>query len=106
MPNRREPVEPVMIDDMWELCKYLSIDSLQYALYNQNILGQIFGFCLYEQAQNEEDKGIYPKRAVDGTFLVFILIDFVFYGKNGVLISQGFDVTIRESTLESVEICQ
>ena len=34
MPNRREPAEPIMIDDMWEDCKLLLIDSLDYALFD------------------------------------------------------------------------
>jgi len=86
MPNRREPVEPIMIDDMWELCKLLSIDSLEYALYDWNVLGQVFGFRLSEWAQNEEDKKNYPKKAIDGTCLSFTIDDFVFFGKNGIYI--------------------
>ena len=34
-----------------------------------------------EWAQNEEDKGKYSKRAIDGTPLVFIMHDFIFKGK-------------------------
>lgn len=34
MPNRREGIEPAMIDDMFELYNVLNIDSLEYALYD------------------------------------------------------------------------
>ena len=104
MPNRRELVEPIMIDDMWELCKLLSIDSLEYALYDWNVLGQVFGFRLSEWAQNEEDKKNYPKKAVDGTSLAFIIDDFIFLGKNWIYIIQGFEVTLRPDDIENIEI--
>jgi len=44
MLNYRESVEPIMIDNMFNNCKNLSIDSLEYALYDWNVIGQFFGF--------------------------------------------------------------
>ena len=41
---------------------------------------------------------------MDGTPLVFIFQDFVFYSKNSDKIAQGFKVTITKYALESVKI--
>ena len=88
MSNRTEPIEPIMIDDMQKLCNILSIDSLEYALYDWNILDQTFGFHLNEWSQNEEDKKNYPKKVIDGTSLAFTINNFVFLGKNRIYINQ------------------
>ena len=105
MPNRREPVKTMMIDHMWEACQHLSVDSLEYALFDWNVMGQSFGFHLSEWAQNEEDKKHFPKKAIDGTSLVFTLHDFVFYSKRGVYVYQGFHKALRQNIIASVEVC-
>ena len=59
MPNRRDSVIGKMIEEIQEICKDLELDSLEYALLNQSILGRYLGFCLSEQAQNEENRKIF-----------------------------------------------
>ena len=94
-----------MITDIWSLCRFLSIDCLVYALYDWNILGQVFGFRLSEWAQNKEDKGSYPKKAINRTPLTFTICDFVFYSPNKTILNQGLNTILAESDIESIEIC-
>ena len=80
MPNRREPVTPEMIKWMWERCKNLPIDSLEYALFDLNVLGRYYGLRLSEWAQNLENKKSFPLPAVDSTLLALTFQDFTFEG--------------------------
>ena len=105
MPNGREPVEPIIIGNMWKLCNIVSINSLEYNLYDWNVLGQTFGFSLSEWAQNEEDKKNYSKKAINGPSLAFTINDFIFLRKNRIYINQGFEVELNNIAIEFVELC-
>ena len=104
MPKRREPVTASMIVYTWERCKNLPIDSLEYALYDWNVLGRYYGFRLSEWAQNKENKKDFPLQAVDGTPLAFIFQDFTFTGKGNRTLQHNFNRTINKSKVERVTV--
>ena len=104
MPNRREPVTPEMIECMWERCKNLPIDSLEYALFDWNVLGRYYGFRLSEWAQNKENKKKFPLPAVDGTPLAFVFQDFTFQGRQNRALHQPFNKQLSASQIENVKV--
>ena len=50
IPNHRNPVTPLMLDEMKDICADQHIDSLESAFYDWNVLGQLYSFRLGEWA--------------------------------------------------------
>jgi len=104
MPKRREPVTVEMINHMWESCKNLPMDSLEYALFDWNVLGRYYGFRLSEWAQNKENCKNFPLQAVDGTPLAFIFQDFTFATKGRKTLQQNFSKKLSKAKVETVTV--
>ena len=76
MSNSYKPVTSDIIEEMWEICKDLELDSLESALLDWNILGRYLGFHLSKWAQNEENKKNFLLQDINKIPLAFTFKDF------------------------------